>query len=142
MATRCDGWHATLYGSLTGNLSLPCSIKKPKTSRYPSLKGTDPKFRRNHRHALHGTAKALVRTDPSPISSSLHFRNTPFDENRDRRGKANTCYRRSSRRASARPPKFSTQSGWGTIIIEHNRRNMNGFTRNMKGTLSPPVSKS
>ncbi|KAG6017190.1 60S ribosomal protein L29 [Claviceps lovelessii] len=35
------------------------SIKKPKTSRYPSLKGTDPKFRRNHRHALHGTAKAL-----------------------------------------------------------------------------------
>ncbi len=37
------------------------SIKKPKTSRYPSLKGTDPKFRRNHRHALHGTAKAIVR---------------------------------------------------------------------------------
>ncbi|EGX91653.1 60S ribosomal protein L29 [Cordyceps militaris CM01] len=34
-------------------------IKKPKTSRYPSLKGTDPKFRRNHRHALHGTQKAL-----------------------------------------------------------------------------------
>lgn len=28
--------------------------------RYPSLKGTDPKFRRNHRHALHGTMKALV----------------------------------------------------------------------------------
>jgi hypothetical protein len=40
-------------------------IKKPKTSRYPSLKGTDPKFRRNHRHALHGTAKALVRTASS-----------------------------------------------------------------------------
>ncbi len=36
------------------------SIKKPKTQRYPSLNGTDPKFRRNHRHALHGTAKALV----------------------------------------------------------------------------------
>ncbi|PYH50026.1 60S ribosomal protein eL29 [Aspergillus saccharolyticus JOP 1030-1] len=35
------------------------SIKKPKTNRYPSLKGVDPKFRRNHRHALHGTAKAL-----------------------------------------------------------------------------------
>ncbi|KAI5801173.1 ribosomal L29e protein family-domain-containing protein [Geopyxis carbonaria] len=34
-------------------------IKKPKTFRYPSLKGTDPKFRRNHRHALHGTMKAL-----------------------------------------------------------------------------------
>ncbi|KAF8246511.1 hypothetical protein K440DRAFT_632002 [Wilcoxina mikolae CBS 423.85] len=34
-------------------------IKKPKTFRYPSLNGTDPKFRRNHRHALHGTMKAL-----------------------------------------------------------------------------------
>lgn len=42
-----------------------CSIKKPKTSRYPSLKGTDPKFRRNHRHALHGTMKALVRLAPT-----------------------------------------------------------------------------
>jgi hypothetical protein len=41
-------------------LCVPSSIKKPKTSRYPSLKGTDPKFRRNHRHALHGTMKALV----------------------------------------------------------------------------------
>ena len=39
-----------------------CSIKKPKTHRYPSLKGTDPKFRRNHRHALHGTMRALVRS--------------------------------------------------------------------------------
>lgn len=37
------------------------SIKKPKTNRYPSLNGVDPKFRRNHRHALHGTMKALVR---------------------------------------------------------------------------------
>ena len=35
-------------------------IKKPKTHRYPSLNGTDPKFRRNHRHALHGTMRALV----------------------------------------------------------------------------------
>ncbi|KAJ5143585.1 60S ribosomal protein L29 [Penicillium sp. DV-2018c] len=34
-------------------------IKKPKTNRYPSLKGVDPKFRRNHRHALQGTMKAL-----------------------------------------------------------------------------------
>ncbi|ETN36867.1 60S ribosomal protein L29 [Cyphellophora europaea CBS 101466] len=34
-------------------------IKKPKTFRYPSLKGTDPKFRRNHKHALHGTMRAL-----------------------------------------------------------------------------------
>ena len=37
-----------------------CSIKKPKTYRYPSLNGTDPKFRRNHKHSLHGTMKALV----------------------------------------------------------------------------------
>ncbi|KAL8704677.1 MAG: hypothetical protein Q9201_002171 [Fulgogasparrea decipioides] len=44
-------------GSLT-KLSIS-RIKKPKTHRYPSLKGTDPKFRRNHRHALHGTMKAL-----------------------------------------------------------------------------------
>ncbi|KAL0473243.1 ribosomal L29e protein family domain-containing protein [Neurospora intermedia] len=42
-------------------------IKKPKTSRYPSLKGTDPKFRRNHRHALHGTAKALQTVNPDSI---------------------------------------------------------------------------
>lgn len=35
-------------------------IKKPKTHRYPSLKGTDPKFRRNHKHALHGTARVLA----------------------------------------------------------------------------------
>ncbi|CUS07658.1 unnamed protein product [Tuber aestivum] len=49
-------------------------IKKPKTYRYPSLKGTDPKFRRNHRHALHGTMKALVRPvhpcPPLPITAS------------------------------------------------------------------------
>ena len=35
-------------------------IKKPKTYKYPSLKGVDPKFKRNHRHALHGNMKALV----------------------------------------------------------------------------------
>ncbi|CAN6616605.1 large ribosomal subunit protein eL29 [Trichomonascus vanleenenianus] len=34
-------------------------IKKPKTFRYASMKGVDPKFRRNHKHALHGTMKAL-----------------------------------------------------------------------------------
>ena len=48
------------------------SIKKPKTNRYPSLNGTDPKFRRNHRHALHGTMKALVR------SIHLSQSNTPL----------------------------------------------------------------
>lgn len=36
-------------------------IKKPKTHRYVSLKGVDAKFRRNHRYALLGTAKALGR---------------------------------------------------------------------------------
>lgn len=57
--------------------SLTCwrrSIKKPKTNRYPSLKGTDPKFRRNHRHALHGTMRALVRSTRStrgPATASL-----------------------------------------------------------------------
>ncbi|GMM55534.1 ribosomal 60S subunit protein L29 [Maudiozyma humilis] len=35
-------------------------IKKPRTYKYPSLKGVDPKFKRNHKHALHGTAKALA----------------------------------------------------------------------------------
>ncbi|BAO41128.2 60S ribosomal protein L29 [Kluyveromyces marxianus DMKU3-1042] len=35
-------------------------IKKPKTYKYPSLKGVDAKFKRNHRFALHGTAKALA----------------------------------------------------------------------------------
>lgn len=44
------------FGSRLTNI---LSIKKPKTHRYPSLKGTDPKFRRNHKHALHGTMKAL-----------------------------------------------------------------------------------
>ena len=50
------------------------SIKKPKTNRYPSLKGTDPKFRRNHRHALHGTMKALVRCpdDPGTLLARFH----------------------------------------------------------------------
>ena len=46
-------------------MCLQCNrIKKPRTHRYPSLKGTDPKFRRNHRHALHGTMKALVSAIP------------------------------------------------------------------------------
>lgn len=48
----------------TSNLLTIYSIKKPKTLKYPSLKGTDPKFRRNHRHALHGNMKALVRFPP------------------------------------------------------------------------------
>ncbi|KOS14527.1 60s ribosomal protein l29 [Malassezia pachydermatis] len=34
-------------------------IKKPKTNRYPSLRGVDPKFLRNQRYAKHGTEKAV-----------------------------------------------------------------------------------
>lgn len=48
---------------MEANADCAHSIHKPKTNRYPSLKGTDPKFRRNHKHALHGTMKALVRFD-------------------------------------------------------------------------------
>jgi hypothetical protein len=47
------------------------SIKKPTTHRYPSLKGTDPKFRRNHRHALHGTMRALVRSSTTPTGNII-----------------------------------------------------------------------
>ncbi|WPK25064.1 hypothetical protein PUMCH_002365 [Australozyma saopauloensis] len=35
-------------------------IKKPKTYRYRSLRSVDAKFRRNHKFALAGTAKALA----------------------------------------------------------------------------------
>ncbi|CAJ0827560.1 14472_t:CDS:2 [Entrophospora sp. SA101] len=34
-------------------------IKKPKTYRYPSLKGVDPKFIRNQRFAKKGNIAAL-----------------------------------------------------------------------------------
>lgn len=36
-------------------------IRKPVSHRYPSSKGVDAKFRRNHRYALHGTARALAK---------------------------------------------------------------------------------
>ncbi|CAG8570197.1 1223_t:CDS:2 [Ambispora gerdemannii] len=36
-------------------------IKKPKTYRCPSLKGVDPKFLRNQRHAKKGTIAALKK---------------------------------------------------------------------------------
>jgi hypothetical protein len=48
------------WDGLADELMSKYSIKKPKTNRYPSLNGTDPKFRRNHRYALHGTMRALV----------------------------------------------------------------------------------
>ncbi|GAA5994913.1 60S ribosomal protein eL29 RPL29 [Rhodotorula paludigena] len=35
-------------------------IKKPATNKYPSMKGVDPKFRRNARYAAQGTQKALA----------------------------------------------------------------------------------
>nr|XP_046036064.1 60S ribosomal protein L29 [Filobasidium floriforme]KAG7562451.1 hypothetical protein FFLO_02125 [Filobasidium floriforme]KAH8083673.1 60S ribosomal protein L29 [Filobasidium floriforme] len=35
-------------------------ITKPKTHRYTSMKGVDPKFRRNARYAALGTQKALA----------------------------------------------------------------------------------
>ncbi|CAK7897356.1 60S ribosomal protein L29 [[Candida] anglica] len=35
-------------------------IKKPRTHKYSSLKSVDAKFKRNHRFALHGTAKTLA----------------------------------------------------------------------------------
>ncbi|GMM52321.1 ribosomal 60S subunit protein L29 [Starmerella bacillaris] len=35
-------------------------IKKPKSFRYPSMRGVDAKFRRNHRWALLGNAKKLA----------------------------------------------------------------------------------
>lgn len=78
------------------------SIKKPKTHRYPSLKGVDSKFRRNHRHALHGTMKALVCVD-NPLRilhpTSLFFRTgftSPYFF-----GVLTNSYRRRPRRASA-----------------------------------------
>ncbi|KAJ5921670.1 hypothetical protein N7454_009144 [Penicillium verhagenii] len=45
-------------------------IKKPKTNRYPSLRGVDAKFRRNHRHALHGTAKVLKEAKQAKEASA------------------------------------------------------------------------
>ncbi|WFD19414.1 60S ribosomal protein L29 [Malassezia caprae] len=34
-------------------------IKKPRTHRYPSMRGVDPKFLRNQRYAKHGSEKAV-----------------------------------------------------------------------------------
>ncbi|KGB76530.1 60S ribosomal protein L29 [Cryptococcus deuterogattii 99/473] len=34
-------------------------IQRPKTNKYHSLKGVDPKFRRNARFAAQGSAKAI-----------------------------------------------------------------------------------
>lgn len=95
-----------------------CSIKKPKTMRYPSLKGTDPKFRRNHRHALHGTMKALVRQSPEIYEGSLGRRGARI---------LTIHYRRRRPRASARPHKFCfdfpAQGHEGTACIDGEFRN-------------------
>ncbi|PWN94092.1 putative RPL29-60S large subunit ribosomal protein [Acaromyces ingoldii] len=34
-------------------------IRRPKTNKYPSLRGVNPKFLRNQRFAKHGTEKAV-----------------------------------------------------------------------------------
>ncbi|SCZ90106.1 BZ3500_MvSof-1268-A1-R1_Chr1-3g01780 [Microbotryum saponariae] len=44
-------------------------IKKPKTNKYPSLKGVDPKFRRNARHAAMGTQKAVAAAKAAAASA-------------------------------------------------------------------------
>ena len=38
----------------------PAGIKRPKSQRYMSLKGVDPKFLRNQRYAAKGTKKATM----------------------------------------------------------------------------------
>ena len=59
--------HELVANSTRSKKAHKNGIKKPKTQRYPSLNGTDPKFRRNHRHALHGTMKALVGLGIAPL---------------------------------------------------------------------------
>jgi large subunit ribosomal protein L29e len=44
-------------------------IKKPKTYRYPSLKGVDPKFLRNQRYAKKGTVAALKKAKNSAMET-------------------------------------------------------------------------
>lgn len=42
-------------------------LHKPATNKYPSLKGVDPKFMRNARHAAQGTQKALAAARAAAI---------------------------------------------------------------------------
>ncbi|KAK4057578.1 60S ribosomal protein L29 [Microbotryomycetes sp. JL221] len=44
-------------------------IKKPKTNKYPSLKGVDPKFRRNARYAKLGTQKVVAAARAAKVSA-------------------------------------------------------------------------
>lgn len=44
-------------------------LHKPKTNRYPSLKGVDPKFMRNARHAAQGTQKAIAAAKAEALSA-------------------------------------------------------------------------
>lgn len=87
-------WQFAIAGKNSALTGYHYSIKKPKTSRYPSLKGTDPKFRRNHKHALHGTMKALVRHSMLPLPSV------------DYHGYADILCRRRRPRASATPHRL------------------------------------
>lgn len=45
-------------------------IKKPKQFRYPSMKGVDAKFRRNHRWAVLGSVKALAAQRAAKATSA------------------------------------------------------------------------
>ncbi|KAE8225404.1 hypothetical protein CF319_g1846 [Tilletia indica] len=45
-------------------------IKKPKSNKYPSLKGVDPKFVRNQRYAKHGTEKAIREARAAAAASA------------------------------------------------------------------------
>ncbi|GAA5984018.1 hypothetical protein JCM11641_005569 [Rhodosporidiobolus odoratus] len=45
-------------------------IKKPKTNKYPSMKGVDPKFRRNARYAALGTQKAIAAAKQSKSATA------------------------------------------------------------------------
>ncbi|KAK0561402.1 60S ribosomal protein L29 [Tilletia horrida] len=44
-------------------------IKKPKSNKYPSLKGVDPKFVRNQRYAKHGTEKAIREARAAAVAA-------------------------------------------------------------------------
>ncbi|CEQ38952.1 SPOSA6832_00420, partial [Sporobolomyces salmonicolor] len=45
-------------------------IKKPKTNKYPSLKGVDPKFRRNARYAALGTQRVIREAKQAAAASA------------------------------------------------------------------------
>ncbi|KAK0548462.1 60S ribosomal protein L29 [Tilletia horrida] len=54
---------------LTGAPLRLTGIKKPKSNKYPSLKGVDPKFVRNQRYAKHGTEKAIREARAAAVAA-------------------------------------------------------------------------